>query len=91
MTLESRLDAALRHSAAPQRQPAGGFSVCGGGASVAGLQRPAGRRLEQWRQGAKEGEGGDDWRLGEVLPSLLLAGLLQVVGDAIMRSRSGSQ
>ena len=29
--------------------------------------------------------------IGEVLPSLLLAGLLQVVGDAIMRSRSGSQ
>ena len=30
--------------------------------------------------------------IGEVLPSLLLlAGLLQVVGDAIMRSRSGRQ
>ena len=68
MTLESRLDAALRHSAAPQRQPAGGFSVCGGGASVAGLQRL--RR--------------DGDAIGEVLPSLLLAGLLQVDGDAIM-------
>ena len=42
--------------------------------------------------GAVEARREREVTIGEVLPSLLLlAGLLQVVGDAIMRSRSGSQ
>jgi len=86
MTLDLMRHFGTRQRRSGSRQEASAFA-----AAALLLQVCSGRQAGGWSSGGKEGEGGDDWRLGEVLPSLLLAGLLQVVGDAIMRSRSGSQ
>ena len=80
MSDDSRLDAALRHDSTWQRRSGSRQEASAFAAAALLLQVCSGRQAGGRSSGGKEGEGQREVTIGEVLPSLLLAGLLQPAG-----------